>query len=139
MSTRMDAAISALAQAIAADSSGNFSHDAVSAWAVQHINAVALQRNPFSGLTGITAEHAEAGLADYLTDHKQWNRRIYDAELAAGLRRCMRATSKGLVAPGSLVHDVGNAEYMEAMLAKGYADAAYPLGECPRKHEHRSV
>lgn len=134
---RRSDAISALADAIAADNP-NASSDATGAWAVQHINEVALHRNAFSGIDGITAEHAEAGLADYLTDHHQWSRRIYDAELQAGLRRCGRTTDKGMLPRGVIVHDVGNVKYTDDWVAHGYADAAWKLDECPERQSRKT-
>lgn len=137
MNESRDAALGELAMAIAIDNNSMFVGDAEHAWAVQHVNETILKRNAFRGLEGITAEHAQAGLADYLTDHKRWSRRIYEAELAAGLRRCTRETSKGMLPAGTIVHNVGNADYARRHIAKGYADASWPLDECPAVHEHR--
>jgi hypothetical protein len=133
---RRATALTALAQAIAADN-GDQAADREWAWAVQHVNETILHRNAFSGADGITAEQAEAGLADYLTDHKRWSDRIYEAELAAGLRFCTRETSRGLLPAGTIVHDIGNADYVARHLRTGYADKVWPLAQCPARHEHR--
>jgi hypothetical protein len=133
---RRDTALTALAAAIAADN-GTWTGDREWAWAVQHVNETILRRNAFRDLDGITAGQAEAGLADYLTDHKRWSARIYEAELAAGLRFCSRETGIGMLAAGTIVHNIGNADYVARHLRTGYADKVWPLAQCPAQHEHR--
>lgn len=131
-----DEVLRELAREIASDSE-QASPDAHWAWAVQHVNETVLHRNAFSGLDGMSEEHARAGLADYLTDRKTWNVREYEAEVAAGKVRCVAFQGHSTLPDGTLIHR--NMEgIVNSWRAAGHVQAEYLPENCPAKNEHRS-
>lgn len=124
-------AIGELAAEIARDNPGA-SPDACSAWAVQHVNETVMHRNAFSGLKGMTAAHAQAGLADYRTDRKRWSMRAYLAELKAGKIRCIAMKNHPYpdMPDGTLIHR--NSEWLVTSWKEaGRVQEEYLPADCP--------
>lgn len=133
---RRSAALLELATEIARDH-GNYPCEREMAWAAQQTNEIALRRNTFRGLAGMTEAHVAVALADYLADRRMWNVRIYQDELAAGLRRCVLMPSVVPSVPGNVVLHRNSPRMVETWRTAGKVLEEYRVEDCPAAHEHR--
>lgn len=131
----LQAALSAFANQIARDRK-TLAGDAELAHAVQHVNEVVLQRNPFNGIRDMTAGDVLLGLADYLSDHTLWNVREYNKEVEQGKIRCVAFKGHSTIPDGTIIHR-NMAWLVESWRKAGKVTAAYPPEFCPRKEEHK--